>query len=185
MESLLPADAVQELKTMGFSINWTLLKIGYEGDEFLPQLLSMDSVYQYAKERLIEGADLDEDLVVRLIIDVEDGNGDDYEFLRTLESLVEIECVSQLVQKRKWRAYLVEKGLSTLPNDYLNGLLDLASLWVSLGLPDDCPHIIQGRDNQYTPEAYYTQKTFNVLLEKNKQWLKDEVENIKSLEHRG
>jgi len=182
MEFPLSVNAIQELKAMGFKINWMLLKIGYEGDEFLPQFLSMDSVYQYAKEQLIEGIDSNEELVVRLIIDVEDESGDDYNFLRALERLIATECANQSVQKRKWRAYLVKRELSTIPDDYLNGLLALTSLWISLGLPDDCPHIIQGRNNLYTPRKYYTQKVFDVLLEKNKQWLKDEIEYIKSLE---
>jgi len=170
-------DVIQELEAMGFSINWTLLKIGYEGGAFLPQQLSIEAVCQYA-EKFLENVDLDNELVVRLIIAVED----DYEFLRILERLAETECIDRSIQERKWRAYLVQKELSMIPNDYLNGLLELTSFWISLGLPKDCPHIVQGRNNSYTPREYYTQKVFDELMAKNKQWLKDEIECIKSLD---
>ncbi|HAN20473.1 MAG TPA: hypothetical protein DCP51_02160 [Clostridiales bacterium] len=176
MESQLLNNIIQKLQAIGFKINWTLLKIGYEGQDFLPKLISSNAISQYT-ECLVETMESDYELIVQLI-----SPEDEMEFCEILEKLARDENVEQSIQQRKLRVYVVLEALETLPNDYFNGLLELTDTWVSLGLPDDCPHVVQGRNNTYTPQEYYTQDVFNSLLEKNKQWVRDEIEYIKSLE---
>ena len=177
MEFQLCHDIIQQLKELGFRINWTLLKIGYEGQTYLPKLISIDNILQYA-ECLMETMKSGYESIVQLII-----SKDEMEFQDELEKLVMSETVNVSIQQRKLRVYVVQTALENLPADYLNGLFELNDLWVSLGLPNDCPHIIQGRDNLYTPQEYYTQAVFDLLLAKNKQWVLDEIKAIRALDN--
>jgi hypothetical protein len=177
MEFQLCPNTIQQLKELGFNINWTLLRIGYEGQQFLPRLISSDNILQYA-ECLLESMDSGYELIAQLI----DSN-DEMEFHNVLEKLALAERVIPSIQQRKLRVYVVHETLKTLPEDYCNGLFELTDLWISLGLPDDCPHTIQGRNNSYTPQEYYTQDTFDLLLAKNKKWVKEEINAIRALEN--
>lgn len=176
MESQSCPNIIHKLQAFGFEINWTLLKIGYEGQGFLPKLISSDIISQHS-ESLVGKMESGYELIVQLI-----GPENELEVGQVLEKLSRQENADQSIQQRKLRVYVVLEALKTLPNDYFNGLLELTEIWVSLGLPDDCPHIVQGRNNAYTPQEYYTQDIFNDLLAKSKQWAKEEIEYIKSLE---
>lgn len=176
MEDQLPSNIISELKALDFRINWTLLKLGYEWQQFFPRVISAASISEYA-ESIIETMESDYELIVRLI-----RPEDQWEFEQVLERLAQAEKEDQTIQQRKLRAYIVLNTLNALPSDYFRGLLELTELWVSLDLPDDGPHTIQGRYNSYTPQEYYTQEMFDVLLEKHRRWLKDEIESIKLLD---
>ena len=54
--------------------------------------------------------------------------------------------------------------------------------WMSMGRPDDCPLIFPDNVDKESVQSYFTQKTseFNVL--KNKRWLKEEIASIISAE---
>lgn len=167
---------IKELEKYEFKINWTLLKIGYEGQQFLPKLISSDAIFQYAEE-LIETMESGYELISLLI-----SPEDEMEFSDVLENLARAENVEQSIQQRKLRVYVVQETLKELPEDYFKGLIELASLWGSLGFPHDSPHEFHGQNNLYTPQGYYTQDVFNSLLTKHKQWIKNEIEHIKLLE---
>ena len=53
---------------------------------------------------------------------------------------------------------------------------------MSMGRPDDCPLIFPDNVDKESVQSYFTQKTseFNVL--KNKRWLKEEIASIISAE---
>lgn len=171
------SNIVEKLQAIGFKITWTLLKFGYEGQGwFLPQLITSETISQYA-EHLVETMESDFQLIAQLI-----SPKNDLEFREILELLTRGEIVDESVQLRKLRIYVVLEALENLPNDYFSGLLALADLWISLGFPEDCPHVFQGRNNSYTPQEYYTQDVFDSLLEQNNQWVKNEIEYIKSLD---
>lgn len=56
--------------------------------------------------------------------------------------------------------------------------MKLTNLWIELGCSKDSPHIIQGKDKQIDPIEYYTDDNYNYLFEKNKEWLKNEIDFI-------
>jgi hypothetical protein len=174
MESQFYHNVVQKLQNLGFRINWTLLKVGYEGQTFLPKLISFKEISQYS-ERLVETMESEYDLIAQLICPT-----DELEFLEILEKLARSENVDKTIQLRKLRILFVLEALEDLPVDYFNGLLALADLWITLGFPEDSPHDFQGRNNLYSPQEYYTREVFDSLLCKNKQWVKSEIEYIKS-----
>lgn len=167
---------INEFIKWKFNINCTLLKIGYYGEKNILSQLSKQEIYEYSKEILNE-IDEEYDLIVQLI-----SAYDDYEFSEILNKLAREENVDYDIQLRKWIVYLVNKELTNISKDYFEGLMQLTELWISLGLPVECPHIIQGKNNTISPEEYYTKETYELLLEKNIKWVNDEIFNINMLE---
>lgn len=170
---------LNELIELQFEINWTLIKIGYYGHDHIPPQISKQTVYDYGYQQL-DIATNDYILLAQLVGD----HDDDDIFTETISKLAKNDSSSNhlQLQLRKWRAYLVKTAIRNLPEDYFEGLLQLTELWVSLGLPDDCPHIIQGRNNTFTPEDYYTKVMYDLVLTTNINWLNEEILLIQSAE---
>lgn len=169
MEYQLSRNKIEQLKSLQFKINWTLLKIAHKGSGVIPPLLTIKDICQYA-EKCLELMDSDYDLVAQLALEK-----NEYDFCDCLDKLVKSEAIDYQLQIRKWRVLLVFDQLQNLSKDYTEGLLELSELWVSLGLPADCPHIIQGRNNIYTPQDYYTTEMYNRIVGINKEWLEKET----------
>jgi hypothetical protein len=167
-------NVISDLEEFGFKINWTLLKLGYEGNAYFPRIISATSISEYA-QTVVETMETGYELIVRLI-----SPETSTEFEDVLGRLSESEHVNQLLQVRKLRAYIVCHTIRALPSDYFRGLLELTELWISLHLPDDepYPHIIQGRNNTLTPQEYYTQQMYDRLLDRHRNWLKEEIASI-------
>ena len=51
-----------------------------------------------------------------------------------------------------------------------------------MGQPKNCPHIYQSVQNNIIPQEYYTPEMFNKIIEKHKEWIKTEVDDIKRIE---
>lgn len=164
---------ITKLEEMGFKINWTLLKIGYQGLDFLPKVLTIGDICDYAINKL-EFLEFDYELIAQLA----GMENDQYELCEVLTKLTKSEKVETIYQIRKWTVLIVKQELEKLPIEYTDGLLKLSDLWVSLGLPDYCPHIIQGRNNKYTPQEYYTQDMYDRLVHENASWIEDEIKFI-------
>ena len=65
--------------------------------------------------------------------------------------------------------------LEKLPESPLYGLLRLTEFWANFNYPDDSPHIIQGRGNNYTPEVYFTKGNYDVVLTRHRRWIEEEL----------
>lgn len=170
---------IEQMERIGFLINWTLIYIGYEGRLWLKPLLGIQDICDYALgllERMTSGYIL----VAQLITEQKSA----YDFEDTLKTLARLETVSADLQLRKWRVYLVDERLKTLSTDYFEGLIELTELWLGLGDIKDCPHIIRGINNNYSPNEYYTKNMYEYLVEKNKDWLAREIRSICSNERR-
>lgn len=46
---------------------------------------------------------------------------------------------------------------------------------MTLDFPEDSPHIFQGRDNNITPEQYYTEQNYSYLFDEHVRWIKNEI----------
>lgn len=171
MESQSDRSRIKQLKDFGFRITWTLLKIGYYGDDNIPSLFTKKDISMYAMEEL----ENENKILVAMLLCAEN---DDYEFDEILNQLCRHEHVSTNLEMRKLRVLFVSDTLKNLPEDYATGLMELTEVWVSLGIPDDCPHIIQGCHNSLTPEEYYTQAMYDILKKKNLDWLNEEIKDI-------
>ena len=176
MEYKLCPNNLEQLVQFGFKINWTLLQIGYFGDDFLPPQFTKNEIIAYALEQL---ETVDNNLIAWLACT----ENDSYEFEDTLKKLAKNEGVNKEIQIRKLRVLIVFRNIGIMPDDYTEGLIKLTEIWVSLGLPDDCPHIIQGRNNSLSPDTYYTKEMYETLKKKNVDWLDNEISYIIFKEH--
>ena len=166
MEYRLCLNNLEQLVQFGFKINWTLLQTGYLGYDLIPPLFTKEDICIYATKQL---ESIDNNLVSMLIC----AENDEFEFI--LKKLAKNENVNVEIQIRKLRVLILFRQFKALPNDYTNGLIELTEVWISLGIPDDCPHIIQGRNNLLSPDMYYTEKMYAILKKRNFDWLDKEI----------
>lgn len=167
---------IEKLKKMGFKINWELIYLGYYGNSIIPcSQISKKEIKEYANT-LIEKSFEQFDLITDLVFEIDN----DYMLREILNKLKKNETVSEKLQERKWRVLIVSESLENIKDDYLEGLFELNELWVSLGIPNDSPHIFQGRNNLLTPQEYYTKEMFEKLYALNKEWLQTEINSIVS-----
>lgn len=165
------------LKNMGFRISWKLIAIGVFGNgEILPSI-TLSDVVDFLDDSL---RDINEqtDNIIKLICEKDDS----IEFYNILKKLAKEDTADIIIQKRKWRACLLKIMIDNINDDYLQGLLELIEFWVSMGKPNDCPQIFPSKDNKKSVQNYFTQASYELNLNKNKEWLKKEILNIVKLE---
>lgn len=162
------------MQSMNLQITWKTIFIGFTGGAFLQKQITKSDISEY----LVYKLDITEDnyLPFSELLSVEK-NDNDFYFL--LESYAKSDMSDDNLQVRKWRTVIVKEALEKLPkDDFTEGLFDLMDLWVSLGMPKDCPHIIQGRGNNLSPSEFYTMEQYLTAIENNKKWLANEIEVI-------
>ncbi len=160
---------LENIKKLGLSITWRLL---YKG--ICEKQLNAEDVIDYAIEKLEAGDSRIE------VCELAGSYVDEQEDIRSLLcKLVEQENTQDDFEDRKIRAVIVSNALRTKDNNCINGLMNLTDLWIGLGYPGDSPHIIQGKDNNMTPKEYYTIENYNLIYEKNVEWLKKELEYLR------
>lgn len=167
---------IKDFYEKGFQITWSLLNIGFDGSTIFKKQLTGQDIIEYAISKIEDG---DESLDIVLLASSSASNPEEIKEL--LKKLSNNEKVDTNIEFRKWRVMYVEKHLSYIHNDYIQGLLDLGDIWAMLNFPDDSPHIFQGRNNSITPEEYYTQENYENLLETHKRWIKEETSYLRSL----
>lgn len=169
---------LQILKNMGFHISWLLVKIGYCGEKNIYPQLTKNEVADFASMMIETARKEDYEPLSMLIV----GSESEREFIEAINSLSKGEITNLEIEYKKWRVFLVKQTLDKIDIDYTSGLLQLTELWISLGLPNDSPHIIQGRNNSMTPQEYYTKETFENILLRHKKWIAKEIQKICSEE---
>lgn len=168
---------LQKIAEMNLNISWSLIEIGYNGYKNIEPLLNKQDICEYAYS-LLEKADKDFDDITLLL----SAKSDEYEFNNILNKLAKEENSNFELQVRKWIVYLTEKMLSNIEKDYLEGILTMRGFWTLLEEPKDCPHIFQGVGNDIKQEEYYTEKMYNLLISKHKEWIRKEIQQIAELD---
>lgn len=72
--------------------------------------------------------------------------------------------------------------IENLGDNYLENLLNITEFWVSLGQPNNSPHIFQSVGNKITPETYYTEEMYNVILQKHIEWISKQIQRVIQVE---
>lgn len=172
---------LRQLEEFGFNINWSVIKIGYFGNEFISPLLTVHDICSFVIKQLefADSVEFNNDLAIQLLC----AENDEYEFKEILNQLSKNEKVCMEMQLQKWIVLLLFKQLQNLSEDYTEGLIQLTEFWISIGLPDNCPHIIQGSNNSLSPNEYYTQAMYTALKKRNQQWLNNEISHIIATEN--
>lgn len=161
------------LKSMGFKISWNLITIGLFGDDEIPASITHSDVAEYL-DSLLTGVDEQTDNIVSLVCE-EDSSVKFDSILRKLASEDESDIA---IQKRKWRACLLKILIDNISKDCLQGLLELMEFWVSMGNPADCPQAFPNGGNKELAQDYFTQASYEFNVNKNREWLNEEVLSI-------
>lgn len=170
---------LEEISEIGFKINWCFIKIGYLGYEYLQTQLTKQDICEYGYN-ILEKIESSYDLLTQLLGE----SSNDYVFEEILEKLAREERTDTTLQVRKWIVYLTKNMISNLREDYFENLLTITDFWVSLGIPQNTPHIFQAVNNKITPKEYYTKEMHDLIIDKHMQWIDNEIKQISLLEQK-
>lgn len=160
---------LEDFKKLGLTITWRLLyKAIYE------KRMSVENAIAFAIEKLERGDERRE--ICELAGSYTDERDD---ILNLLHELIQQENTEDDLEYRKIRAVIVSNTLRIKDNNYINGLMNLNDLWMKLDYPSDLLHAIQGKNNDITPDQYYTAENYNLLYKRNEDWLKGELEYLR------
>ena len=165
------------LKNFGFKISWNLIAIGLFGKDEIPTLITKIDILEYLYDSLTNINEQTKDIVTLIC---EQDNSE--KFNSFIKRLAQKDSADIVVQKRKWRAYLLKDLIDNINDDSLQGMLELMEFWISMGLPTDCPQKIPSSDNQNSLQDYFSQASYEFNLDKNQKWLKEEILRIIELE---
>lgn len=165
------------LKKMGFKISWNLIVIGLYGHDEIQPLITRLDIVNYLDSML---TDVDEqtDNMIALICEKDDNT----KFDKLLEEFASRDNSNIDIQKRKWRAYLLKNLIDNISEDSLQGLLELMDFWVSMGIQPNCPQAFPNSNNKKSIQEYFTQASYEFYLNKNREWLDEEIQNVIKLE---
>lgn len=168
---------LKALKTIGFQIPWELMRIGLYGFCEIPVILSRPEIIAYLYDSINED-DHQTDCMIRLICEEDPGRFDEL-----LKSYAENDPCDVLIQKRKWRVYLLKTLLENLSQDYFQGILEFMEFWVAMGDPEDGPHILPPETGDPAKSDYFTETNYGILVSKCKKWLYREISEIINAEN--
>jgi len=128
-------NALKALADNNIPINWGTLLVGWRGlKTFFPQISAPD-VIQFAIQKLETEASVPEQ-VLRLASLYET---DTHEVGSLLFSLSKSVPYDHDIEERKWRLVMLIDLLQHLPDDPMNGTLELVDFWSSWGFPKGSP----------------------------------------------
>lgn len=158
---------------MGFKTSWNLIAIGLYGDGEIPPSITPLEVVDFLNDSL---TDIDEhtDKIITLICE----KGNPTKFDELLKEFASKDNSNIAIQKRKWRACLLKILIDNISEDSLQGLLELIEFWVSMGKPDDCPQAFPDSNNKKSIQEYFTRASYELNLNKNREWLNKEIQSI-------
>lgn len=165
------------LQNLGFKITWKLIYIGLFGLYKIPSILTRDEVFDYLDGLLIN-IDEQSDNIITLICEKDNTRVADKLFKKYADN----DKSNSTLQMRKWRAYLLKTLLDNISHDYLQGLLELIEFWISMGKPEDCPHVFPKSKDDKLIHDYFTPSMYTFLINRNRVWLIEEIERIIELE---
>lgn len=158
---------IDDVRKLGFDITWDIAKVGWIGPNNFQRQLSVEEINRFADMKIDEAM------------------GSDLEYMAELSTSTDESVITENLNKicpkstesavMIWRVVLLQKTLSDLSKDAMNGLLELTEFWSNFGFPADSPHVVQGLGNDIPPNEYYTQENFEKLLQRHRKWLKQEI----------
>lgn len=166
---------IKDFTEKGFRVSWTLLNMGFNGNQLFSNQLGAKDIIDYAISKMEGG---EESYEVILLASLNAANTG--EIKKLLNKLSESEVEDYDIEYRKWIVTYVVKHLPSNQDDFIQGLITLGDIWAALDFPDDSPHVFQGRSNVITPNEYYTQENYIQLLESHNKWIVKEIARINS-----
>lgn len=156
---------------LGIAITWTIIDIGFKGNDIFSGQLSADDIINYAMETLEK--DNYPETVAELASESVESTEQIADYIKKLSGE---ENVNTNCEIEKWKVCYVYQCVKVKHENYIDGLCELGDIWLKIGLPHDNPHIYQGVNNGISPKEYYTQKNYDELFEAHHKWIKSRLE---------
>ena len=163
------------ISNIGFKVSWKLIYVGLYGYEEIPTVITRNDVIEYLDSLLISENDQTDDIITLIYEE------DLERFDKLLKKFALNDFSNIVLQKCKWRAFLLKELLNSISHDCLQGLLELMEFWISMGYSDSCPQYIP--NNASETKNYFTQEVYESMLNKNHAWLDKEILDIINLEN--
>ena len=161
----------EQAKYLGLSLSWEIIRCAWEGQDGVPRLVAASEVRRFALGEIETASTVDLESIAVL---TSEDNGDE---IRVQLSKLAPEISDRAV--RVCRLLHVHRVLDRLPGDPVDALMELTSLWASLGFPADSPHVVQGRGNAITPAEYFTDENLRIILERHAAWVESEAASLR------
>ena len=166
--------ALNEFKSLGLSITWALIDIGFKGDETFGGELSPIDILNYAASLLQQEVYPEE--VAELAGELEQNVDDIDRYVKILSSQ---EGIDRNIEFQKWMVCYVNSHLKK-NNNVVNGLVELGAMWIKLGMPPNAPYVFQGVNNNVSPADYYTSQNYERLLRQHGLWIEEQLIKLHS-----
>lgn len=165
------------LKNMGFKISWKLIAVGLFGCDEIEPIVTHFDVIDYL-DCLLTTVNEQSNDAVELFCEKDDI----IKFDVVLKKFASKDTADVVIQKRKWRACLLESLLKNLSQDCLQGQLELMEFWVKMGKPNNCPQDFPKSKNKKAIQNYFTKESYELYVSKSEYWLRKEIASIIKLE---
>ncbi len=166
------------IKKIGFKVTWKLISVGLYGNREIPVLISRKDITLFLNELLMNNNACADDIIALLC---EENYPTDFDVL--LHKYASIDKSELPIQNRKWKACLLMEVLDAISEDHLQGILELIEFWVSMNVPNDCPQKFPIPNNKESINEYFSQESFQKLVDENRIWLEKEIADIISIEN--
>ena len=167
---------LERFKKNKLPVNWATILIGWNGPGKFTRILTGQEIIEYALE-LIES---DSNVLEEVWLLVGCNKNDTEEIQDLLVKLASVEC-NEANEVLKWQIVLLQDELEKIDKRPLYGLLQLTEFWDKFNYPSDSPHIVQGMNNEVSPEEYYTKENFDNLIRAHNEWVEKKLEFLARL----
>lgn len=168
---------LKDFTKLGLRITWTLIDIGFRGSDIFFNQLKTSDIIEFAKSTLYSDNYYEEAAEL-----AGEGEANIYEIDKYVKILSSYEKCERSFEFEKWVVCYVNKHIQNKCDNCIDGLTELADIWIKLEIPNDCPFVFQGLNNKLTPEKYYTMKNYDKLYQNHINWIEDKLKKLKEKE---
>lgn len=163
---------LDDFKKNNILINWKLINIGCLGSETFFKELDYEEITNYA----ISIFDEKNKNILRIL----SYNKDEYEEMgEFIKELAIQENSDEKIAYKKWELIYIIKNLPPKRIDYIQGIIELEDIWAKIDFPKDSPLILQGLNNDISPEEFYTENNYLILYNLHMDWIKEKIDFLK------
>lgn len=163
---------LDDFKKNNILINWKLINIGCLGSEAFFKELDYEEITNYA----ISIFDEKNKNILRIL----SYNKDEYEEMgEFIKELAIQENSDEKIAYKKWELIYIIKNLPPKRIDYIQGIIELQDIWAKIDFPKDSPLILQGLNNDISPEEFYTENNYLILYNLHMDWIKEKIDFLK------
>lgn len=158
----------------GLKITWKALLIGLMGPGKFIEQLTTQEIIDYTCH-LLEDENVSDE-----VLELASCTSDDKDEIKSiLNSLSEKESTNFEKEELKWQVVLLSICLEELSSKAMYGMIELTEFWEKFSYPQSSPHRVQGKDNNLSPNEYYSEEFFYETVSKHREWIMEQIQGLK------